>query len=92
MAWRPAPRDPRAPDGTNNLDRARAVALRIGRVAARLLLARRGIRGSGIRFGVRKQGGALEAHAWLVLDDTILLGGEEAADYVPLADMTRAKD
>lgn len=87
------------------LDRARAVARRVGRVAdrlpwrssclvravaLRLLLERRGISGAIIRFGVRKKDKALEAHAWLILKGTILIGEEEAAGYVSLADLTPA--
>lgn len=56
-------------------------------VALGLLLARRGIAGARIRFGVRKRDGALEAHAWLLLGPDILLGGKEAESYVPLADL-----
>jgi hypothetical protein len=85
------------------LARARAMAVRTRRVAealpwhstclaqavaGRLLLARRGIRGGAIRFGVRKADGDLQAHAWLILGGTILMGGEEAGAYVPLADLT----
>jgi hypothetical protein len=81
--------------------RARAVALRIvylaprfgGRatclvraLAGRILLMRRGVP-STIRFGVRKGPSGLEAHAWLIVNGEILLGGEGAADYVPLADI-----
>lgn len=56
-------------------------------VAGGLLLRRRGIMGAVIRFGVKREAGAVTAHAWLLLNGEILLGGEEAADYVPLADM-----
>lgn len=91
-----SPADPRL------LARAREVARRANRVAdrlpwhstclvramaVRLLLRRRGSRGAAIRFGVRRQDGLLQAHAWLLLDGTILSGGEEADGYVPLADM-----
>lgn len=84
--------------------RARAVARRLRGVADRLpwhstclvravagalLLARRRIPGSGIRFGVRKENGRLSAHAWLLLGPEILLGGEEAGAHVPLADLAR---
>jgi len=84
------------------LNRARAVARRAGQVAdrlpwhstclvrvvaLRLLLARRGIGGAVIRFGVRKQEQSLQAHAWLILRGVILIGGEEAGTYVPLADL-----
>jgi hypothetical protein len=82
--------------------RAAAVCARLQRVARRLpwhstclvlamagmlLLRRRGIVGAVIRFGVRKRNGVLEAHAWLLLGDTILLGGEEIDSYAPLADL-----
>ncbi|CAK0739137.1 hypothetical protein CCP1ISM_10030001 [Azospirillaceae bacterium] len=39
-----------------------------------------------MRFGVRREGGRLEAHAWLMLGDAVLLGGSQANAYVPLAD------
>jgi Transglutaminase-like superfamily len=86
------------------LARARGVAWRIDRTGARLpwhstclvlamagmlLLRRRGIAGWAIRFGVRKRQERLDAHAWLLLGPTILLGGNEADNgFVPLADMT----
>lgn len=85
------------------LVRARAVAGRVARVAAalpwrstclvravagQLLLVRRGIRGGIIRFGVRKRAGAFEAHAWLLLGGTILLGAGEADTFVPIADLS----
>lgn len=56
-------------------------------IAGQMLLTRRGIGGGVIRFGVRKQNGKLEAHAWLLLDNIALLGGEVAEDYLPLADL-----
>lgn len=58
-------------------------------VAGTLLLRRRGIGGAAIRFGVRKTDAVLEAHAWLLLNDVILLGGDEAGDFSPLADLSR---
>lgn len=60
-------------------------------VAGQLLLTRRGIEGGSIRFGVRKQDGKLEAHAWLLLDGVALIGGEEAEGYLPLADLGQAR-
>lgn len=57
-------------------------------VAGALLLLRRGIRGATIRFGVRKNGPILEAHAWLIHDGMVLLGGEEAGSFSPLADLS----
>lgn len=58
-------------------------------VAGSLLLARRRICGGCIRFGVRKENDRLSAHAWLLLGSDILLGGEEAGAYTPLADLGR---
>lgn len=58
-------------------------------IAGQMLLARRGIAGGTIRFGVRKQDGKLEAHAWLLLNGVALIGGEEAEGYRPLADLGR---
>ncbi len=84
--------------------RARGVCVRLERIASRLpwhstclvravagmlLLRRRSIGGAVIRFGVRKSGAALEAHAWLLLGDSILLGRGEAESYSPLADLSR---
>lgn len=60
-------------------------------VAGQMLLARRGIRGGIIRFGVRKQDGKLEAHAWLLLGGVALIGGEVAEGYLPLADLGRGR-
>ncbi|GAA0584633.1 lasso peptide biosynthesis B2 protein [Rhizomicrobium electricum] len=80
---------------------ARYVARRLQRVAAHmpwrttclvraiagaLMLKRRGIP-STIRFGVNRADGGLSAHAWLLVGDTIVLGGEIAPEYQPLADM-----
>ncbi len=93
-----------APLPGHDLDRARVAVRRLARVAARLpwrstclvravagklLLARRAIAGGVVRIGVRKREGNLEAHAWLLLGDMVLLGGEEAEGYRPLADMGR---
>lgn len=99
----PASREP-APVGPEVLARARGVAWRVlvaadrlpwtssclvRAVAGCLLLERRGIRGGVIRFGVNKTDGRLMAHAWLLLGGHILLGGEVAADYIPVADFGR---
>lgn len=82
--------------------RAQAAGLRLRRVADRLpwtstclvravalglLLKRRGIAGWSIRFGVAKTGGALAAHAWMVMGAEILIGGAQAPGFVPLADL-----
>ncbi len=55
-------------------------------VAGRLLLRRRGIP-STIRLGVNKTGAGLAAHAWLIVGDAIVLGGEISPDYRAIADM-----
>ncbi len=60
-------------------------------VALGLLLKRRGIKGWSIRFGVSKTGGVLAAHAWMMMGADILIGGEEAASFVPLADLGTPK-
>lgn len=57
-------------------------------LSGRMLLARRGIRGSVVRFGVKVENGRVDAHAWLMLGTTTLLGGNEAEGYHPLADLT----
>lgn len=87
-------------------DRARAVAQRLRWIADRLpwtstclvravalglLLKRRGIQGWSIRFGVSRKDGILAAHAWMVMGQDILIGGEEAADFTPLADLSGAR-
>lgn len=80
---------------------ARYVARRLQRVAAHmpwrttclvraiagaLMLQRRRIP-SIIRFGVNRADGGLSAHAWLLVGDTIVLGGEIAPEFAPLADL-----
>lgn len=97
---------PESPDDTRFLARAQGVARRANRVADRLpwrstclvravavwlLLRRRGSRAAAIRLGVRRQDGLLQAHAWLLLGGTILIGAEEADGYVPLADMRQER-
>jgi hypothetical protein len=52
-------------------------------LAGRYLLLRAGLPGQ-VRFGVTKDGGVFAAHAWLESRDRILIGGETAADYLPL--------
>lgn len=56
-------------------------------VAGKLLLARRGLAGGAIRLGVRKENGALAAHAWLVYGPVILTGAEGISDFQPVADV-----
>lgn len=54
-------------------------------VAASFFLARCGI-ATQMRFGVRKDGEKFGSHAWLELDDRIIVGGENSdQNYVPLA-------
>jgi hypothetical protein len=57
--------------------------------ACQILLARRGI-ASTLCLGVREgNSGALEAHAWLICEDRLVLGGEEGRvpSYRRLADL-----
>lgn len=101
---RPDLASPSLPVASPVLVRARAVCARLERIAPRLpwhstclvravagilLLRRRGINEATIRLGVRKNGAALEAHAWLLLGGAILLGGSEAEEYTPLADLSQ---
>lgn len=84
------------------LARARGVAVLLNRMdrrlpwhntclvralAGRMMLARRGIRGGVVRFGVSLDDGKLGAHAWLMLGDVTLLGGAEAGGFAPIADL-----
>lgn len=55
-------------------------------LAALLMLRWRGVR-TVIRLGVRKKAGTIDAHAWLMLGDLVLLGGQESADFTPIADI-----
>jgi hypothetical protein len=57
-------------------------------LAGSLLLKRRGIT-AVVRFGVTTQKTGLAAHAWLIVGGQTVLGGEAAADFVPLADLRR---
>lgn len=97
-----AAQEPAAAPTPAALARAHAVTRRLRRISrrlpwhstclvlaltGRLLLARRGVSGSVVRFGVKMENGKLAAHAWLMLGQTTLLGGEEALDYRPLADL-----
>jgi len=52
-------------------------------VAMQRMLARRG-HASTVEFGVAKHHAGLEAHAWLVCDGQIVIGGEQAGAFVPL--------
>jgi hypothetical protein len=56
-------------------------------LAGRMMLARRGIRGGVVRFGVSLEEGKLGAHAWLMLGEVTLLGGAEAGGFAPIADL-----
>ena len=58
--------------------------------AAKLLLRRRGIP-SSICFGVRKNGAQINqlgAHAWLMIDEDIVLGGDIADQYTQVSTLT----
>ncbi len=50
------------------------------------MLKRRGIAAT-IRFGVTKHEDGLAAHAWLIVGDQTVLGGEIAPGFQPLADL-----
>lgn len=39
-----------------------------------------------VRFGVRVEAGQLAAHAWLMVRDRAVLGGDEAEGYTPIGD------
>lgn len=65
-----------APVGINCLPRA---------LALQRMLIRRGCRGT-IRFGVRKRIDGLDAHAWLVMGNKVLIGGlPDLHEYAVLA-------
>lgn len=55
-------------------------------IAGHMLLKRRRI-ASTVRIGVTTAQNAVHAHAWLMVDGRIVLGGREAPEFVPLADM-----
>lgn len=104
-AMRPADATAEAREPHPAADRARWVGRRVAWLAGRLpwdssclvqavalglLLARRGIGGWSIRFGVSRSGGPLMAHAWMLLGPEILIGAAEAARHAPLADLGRS--
>ena len=60
-------------------------------LALQKMLARNGHK-SELKIGVAKSGKLLEAHAWLVWDGQIIIGGESAAGYVPLGSLNRSDD
>jgi hypothetical protein len=51
-------------------------------LAGQVLLSRRGV-ASELRLGARREGGKVEAHAWLEGADGVLLGDLPEAGYVP---------
>jgi hypothetical protein len=55
-------------------------------LAVQRLLRRSGVDAS-LHYGVRHRpnGGALEAHVWVTVDDRIVIGGEEAANFAEVA-------
>jgi hypothetical protein len=57
-------------------------------VAGRLMLAWRGVP-STLVLGVTKSDGALQAHAWLVVEGGIVCGGREVAGFRPIAAFRR---
>ena len=52
-------------------------------LAVQRMLAARG-RTSSVEVGVAKNHAGIEAHAWLVCDGQIVIGGEQAGAFVPL--------
>lgn len=60
-------------------------------VAVHLMLRRRGI-AHGVRFGVRKTDGALEAHAWVSIGETRVIGAREGENFTPLAQFGRVPE
>jgi hypothetical protein len=52
-------------------------------LAAQRMLASRG-RVSSVEVGVARNRAGLEAHAWLVCEGRIVIGGEQAGAFVPL--------
>ncbi|HET9428503.1 MAG TPA: lasso peptide biosynthesis B2 protein, partial [Allosphingosinicella sp.] len=62
----------------------RAVCIQCA-LALHLLLRRRGVP-SDLHYGIRNSGDRpLSAHVWLSVDGVTLIGGEAAADHVPVA-------
>lgn len=57
-------------------------------LAGWLMMRRRGVR-PVIRLGVRTEAGTVYAHAWLMLGQVVLIGGEEADGFQPIADAGR---
>jgi hypothetical protein len=53
-------------------------------LAAHAMLRRRGI-ASRLCLGVKRDGDALDAHAWVEIGDDRIVGGAEAADFTHLA-------
>jgi len=58
-------------------------------LAAQFLLARRGFN-SIIKVGVREEGGKILAHAWLISETQVVIGGSgtDLTDYTPIANLT----
>jgi hypothetical protein len=53
-------------------------------LAGRILLAWHGHRSARVRYGVRRDHGALLAHAWLEADGRCVIGGPDVSGSVPL--------
>jgi len=59
-------------------------------LALRLLLARRGVE-AGLVLGVRKEGAAIEGHAWLQINGTVINDRADIArQFTPLQDASEA--
>ena len=52
-------------------------------LVAQAMLTRRG-HPADVHLGVARPGGRFTAHAWTTVDGAIVIGGEAAADHVPL--------
>lgn len=57
-------------------------------IAGQLMLRRRRVP-SVVQLGVRSEHGVFMAHAWLVANNMVVIGGEETPDYHPLATFGR---
>ena len=53
-------------------------------IAGAMLLRRRGMKDFSIQLGVRKAETGLEAHAWLIHDGKVILGGASMEGFTPL--------
>lgn len=59
-------------------------------LAARILLAWHGHPSAVVRYGVRREGAALLAHAWVEIDGRCVIGGPDVSGYARLDAPARA--